>query len=191
MPKAVLTLEKEVVSPLIEGNTGRNAEATRDRIIQSGEFRQQQSAKYKVNGGEYDWSVTPSRQLDNPLELGIPIVDEGYTVTASAPGKESVTFEGIKISEYQASLDLNFELPSLPRTLHPAAVINRLNDDQNELTITVTERYTDGYVQELTETFVIRNNSAGTHDVGDHRVYVDTQGNTKIRSIYILDQMTD
>ncbi|RHW32837.1 hypothetical protein D1B31_21055 [Neobacillus notoginsengisoli] len=187
VPEATLKLEKEVVSPLIEGNTGLNEEATRDRITQSGEFRQQQTAVYEVKGGVYDWSVTPSKQLDNPLIHGTPIVDEGYTITVSAPGKKSVTKENVKISSYQSKIELDFELQSLPKETEVSAFVTKLKGNQNDLTITVTEHYTDGYVNEITETIRINNNAAGTYEVGDNQVYVDTKGDTQIRECYVVE----
>ncbi len=186
VPEATLTLEKEVVSPLIEGNTGRNEQATRDRITQSGEFRQQQTAVYEVKDGVYDWSVTPSKQLDNPLLLGTPIIDEGYTITASAPGKESVTIKNVKISEYQKTIELDFELPSLPKETEVSAFVTKLKGNQNDLTITVTEHYSDGYVNVIKETIRINNNAAGNYEVGDNLVYVDTKGNDQVRTATIV-----
>ena len=61
------------------------------------------------------------------------------------------------------------------------AIVNRLNGNKNELTITV-----EGPNRTYTETFLIDNNSAGTYKVGEYEVYVDTKGNTQIIACYIV-----
>ena len=68
----------------------------------------------------------------------------------------------------------------------PAASVKKQSGNQNELTITVTELYADGSTNEITETFKISNNAAGTYAVGDYSVYVDTKGNDQIRACYIV-----
>ena len=66
------------------------------------------------------------------------------------------------------------------------AEVEKLNGNKNNLTITVLEEYERG-VWEVTKTFSIDNNAAGTYQVGDHKVYVDTKGNTQIRECYIVE----
>ncbi|MFG1834362.1 M20/M25/M40 family metallo-hydrolase [Micromonospora chersina] len=68
----------------------------------------------------------------------------------------------------------------------PSAVVKKLNGDTNELTITVKQTRVDGSESPVTATFTIDNNAAGTYAVGDYKVYVDTKGNTQVRSISIL-----
>ncbi|MFF4812892.1 M20/M25/M40 family metallo-hydrolase [Micromonospora chersina] len=68
----------------------------------------------------------------------------------------------------------------------PLAVVKKLNGDTNELTITVKQTRVDGSESPVTATFTIDNNAAGTYAVGDYKVYVDTKGNTQVRSISIL-----
>jgi len=69
----------------------------------------------------------------------------------------------------------------------PTAVVNRLNGNQNELVITVTETLSDGTVNVISESFMIRNNASGTFEVEGYQVFVNTQGNTQIREIRIVD----
>jgi len=69
----------------------------------------------------------------------------------------------------------------------PTAFVNRLNGNQNELVITVTELFSDGTTTVITETFMIRNNASGTFQVGEYLVFVNTQGNTQIREIRIVE----
>ncbi|GAA1869169.1 hypothetical protein GCM10009687_41120 [Asanoa iriomotensis] len=68
----------------------------------------------------------------------------------------------------------------------PSAVVKKLTGNTNELTITVTQTHVDGSESPVTATFTIDNNAAGTYTVGDYRVYVDTKGNTQVRSISIV-----
>ena len=80
--------------------------------------------------------------------------------------------------------------PSPEKTLisaAPSAFVTKLNGNKNGLTITVTERFSDGTTKAVLATFSIDNNAAGTYQVGDYRVYVDTKGNTQIRTCYIVE----
>jgi len=69
----------------------------------------------------------------------------------------------------------------------PAAKVAKLNGSRNDLTITVTELYSDGSEIEITATISINNNAAGTYEVGGYKVYVDTKGNDQIRACYIVE----
>ena len=88
-------------------------------------------------------------------------------------------------SLYEAYRNLE-EAPVLVEAI-PTAFVNRLNGNQNELVITVTEVFDNGETNEITEHFMIRNNASGTFEVGDYRVFVNTQGNTQIREIRIVE----
>lgn len=68
-----------------------------------------------------------------------------------------------------------------------SAVVNKLNANQNELTVTVTETYQNRTTHEITDTFTIKNNAEGTYTVGDYKVFVNTKGNTQVRACYIVD----
>jgi len=68
------------------------------------------------------------------------------------------------------------------------ASVKKLNGNKNELTITITGLYADGSTEEITtKTLEISNNAAGTYEVGDYTVYVDTKGNDQIRACYIVE----
>ena len=69
----------------------------------------------------------------------------------------------------------------------PSASVEKVNDETNRLTVTVTETWSRGVVEDVTKTFVIRNNAGGTFDVGPWHVVVDTQGNTTVREVRIAD----
>jgi len=58
--------------------------------------------------------------------------------------------------------------------------------NKNNLTITVTELRSDFKIKTVSETFSINNNAAGTYNVGNYKVYVDTKGNDQIRACYIV-----
>ena len=70
----------------------------------------------------------------------------------------------------------------------PSAVVNKLNGNKNELTVTVTETYQNGKTHEISDTFTIKNNAEGTYTVGDYKVFVNTKGNTQIREIPIINE---
>ncbi|MCL1809037.1 MAG: hypothetical protein FWG42_04605 [Clostridiales bacterium] len=68
----------------------------------------------------------------------------------------------------------------------PAASVEKLSGNQNRLTVTVTEKLSDGKTNLITATIMINNNAAGTYNVGTYKVYVDTKGNTQIRECRIV-----
>lgn len=70
----------------------------------------------------------------------------------------------------------------------PAAHVEKRSGATNDLTVTVTEAYADGSTSQDAETFAIRNNAAGTYDVGSYRVYVATAGNTQVRDLRIVGE---
>ena len=51
----------------------------------------------------------------------------------------------------------------------------------------MTEVFDNGTENEITESFMIRNNASDIFEVGNYRVFVNTQGNTQIREIYIVE----
>jgi len=66
-----------------------------------------------------------------------------------------------------------------------SAYVIKNSGNQNTLVITVTETFSDGTTIDNTETFLIRNNSAGEYTVqgaAQYKVYVDTKGNNQIRA---------
>lgn len=66
------------------------------------------------------------------------------------------------------------------------AYVEKLNGNQNKLTITVTEHYFDGSTKDITQSFMINNNAAAKYDVSPYTVYVNTKGNDQIRECYIM-----
>ncbi|SDM75367.1 Endo-1,4-beta-xylanase, GH35 family [Fictibacillus solisalsi] len=70
----------------------------------------------------------------------------------------------------------------------PKATVEKLNGNQNKLTITVTEVYADDSKEAYTKEVLIRNNAADVYQVGPYKVYVDTKGNNKIHKCYIVKE---
>lgn len=68
----------------------------------------------------------------------------------------------------------------------PKASVEKINSNENNLTINVTELYSNGVKVVFTATATINNNAEGTYEVGDYLVYVNTKGNTQIRDCYIV-----
>jgi len=66
------------------------------------------------------------------------------------------------------------------------ASVKKLSGNKNDLTVTVTELYSDGLTISYTETFSINNNAADTYSVDVYKVYVDTKGNDQIRACEIV-----
>ena len=87
--------------------------------------------------------------------------------------------------EYIASEE-NMQLYAMWRWAVPSASVKKLNGNQNELTITVTEHYTNGKKIDIVLVIMINNNAAATYKVGRYSVYVDTKGNTQIRACEIV-----
>lgn len=67
-----------------------------------------------------------------------------------------------------------------------SACVNKLNGNRNELVVSVTKVYDNGKQEVVTAKYLINNNAAGTYQVDDYRVFVDTKGNTQIRECYIV-----
>lgn len=68
----------------------------------------------------------------------------------------------------------------------PTAAVEKLKGNQNKLTISVTESYSDGSTEEaFTEEILISNNAADAYQVGPYEVYVDTKGK-QVRECYIV-----
>lgn len=67
------------------------------------------------------------------------------------------------------------------------ASVTWVNGPQNMLSITVTETLSDGTTRTIEWSGLIANNAAGTYNVGNYQVFVNTKGNTQIRECYVVD----
>ena len=72
-----------------------------------------------------------------------------------------------------------------------SASVTQLNGNTNDLHVTVVEHLSNGEEVTTTATFNIRNNASGTYEVetphGVYNIFVNTQGNTQIREIRLVD----
>ena len=124
---------------------------------------------YTVNPEFLESNADPFPERGAVEERGFFVLGDGHKdAEFSSPGAVYVTVDNAVVDA------------------EPSAVVKKLKGSTNELTITVTETRVDGTVTTVTETFTIRNNSSGTYTVGDHEVFVDTKGNTQVRTIRIV-----
>ena len=126
------------------------------------------------------WATEISMKLaEETYEISIKLIEELNAFTANPVGNFdfSLNHDENAIPHY-ACLLLD--------DVTPAAFVEKLNGNKNNLTVTVTETYADGSKAFVEKTFSIDNNAAGTYAVGDYKVYVDTKGNTQIRDCRIV-----
>ena len=83
--------------------------------------------------------------------------------------------------------EINEALLNPLTSLNAEASVTRLQGNQNDLQLTLTKELTGGYTFETTETFRINNNASGTFRIGNRDVFVNTQGNTQIRELRIVE----
>ena len=97
-----------------------------------------------------------------------------------------LTMHNIEIEGNSIDLDLILAPVSIFGTIvdvEYSAFITRLNGNQNDLTITVTEYFEDGGINKLTDTFRIDNNGSGLFIIGNYEIFINTQGNDRIREL--------
>ncbi|WP_231687953.1 endo-1,4-beta-xylanase [Bacillus sp. FJAT-27251] len=70
----------------------------------------------------------------------------------------------------------------------PTAKVEKLNGNQNRLTVTVKEVYSDDSTEAFTEEIRIKNNAKDAYQVGPYKVYVETKGNDQIRKCTIVTE---
>jgi len=112
-------------------------------------------------------SIAVTEQGADPNTYIFTMPEEDVTISAE--------FEPIPVDE-----------PTLVSAV-PGAFVKKLSGNKNDLTITITETYSDDSVVIITETISISNNAAGTYEIGGYKVYVNTKGNDQIRDCYIVD----
>ena len=89
-------------------------------------------------------------------------------------------------TETSARTNLSFIYTPAQPSYYVTASVEKLNGNQNRLTITVTELYPGGTENVITETFLIPRNSEGTYEIGGYSVYVDTKGNIQVRQCEVV-----
>ena len=110
-------------------------------------------------------------------------------------GKTPYMVNGVRNADIDLLMPLTREYPLLDAaksevaSATPTAFVKKLKRNKNELTITITEETVCGCgkTNDYSETFIIRNNAAGTYTVGNYQVYVNTKGNDQIRECYIVE----
>ena len=120
---------------------------------------------YDAETGVAAWSFEPYKVKSyTPLELFAVVTYEQYYIFTEA------TAADISIHIVAVTAD---------------AAVKVLNGNKNDLTVVVTEFYSDGSTEKYTVTVSISNNAIGTYRVDAYDVYVDTKGNDQIRSCII------
>jgi hypothetical protein len=114
-----------------------------------------------------------------PLELTAGTYDYYCVVSGAADTKNVIS--------NIATVTVNAPLVITPVSVTLSAFITQFNGNKNDLTITVTEHFSDGSINVITKTFAINNNATGTYQVNNYNIYVDTKGNTQIRACYIAE----
>ena len=139
--------------------------------------------KYLVN-------TSPLAPVYNPADnawKNVPADDVVTVFGANDSNNEYYLHCYVENSKGVASQSTFGSYVKMPLSATPSAFVTKLNGNQNDLTITITELFSDGKKNVITVTLKINNNAAGTYKVGDYKVYVDTKGNTQIREIYIVN----
>jgi rhamnogalacturonan endolyase len=150
-----------------------------------------------------DWReevVLPGTEFD---ELVIFTTDQPtdqrlYTLAHNPQYRNDMTLKGyLQSANVDYFLGHGMTQPERPDIAYTrdAAVIDRevtasvekLRGPENDLTITVTEVDEDGGLTPVSATVRVRNNAAGTYEVGPYQVYVDVKGNTQVRDVRIVE----
>jgi predicted phosphodiesterase len=133
-----------------------------------------------------DFGIYTDESVANALAIIVSALDENTLESGSFMTQQNVINDAavaIKAALQEAKDTLVVKFVSAT----PDAFVTKLNGNQNDLTITVTDLYADGTTNAVTTTFKINNNAAGTYEVGGYKVYVDTKGNDQIRACYIVE----
>jgi uncharacterized repeat protein (TIGR02543 family) len=149
------------------------------------------------------WTVTFDSDGGSAVPPQKLAVGGSLVAKPADPVKEGYVFVGwyyispdyttlFNFDEMRASWDLTLTAKWEPAaavllSATPVASVKVLSGNQNELTIVVTEKYSDNSVVTLMATVMINNNASGTYSVGNYTVYVDTKGNDQIRVCHIVE----
>ncbi|WP_313344630.1 hypothetical protein [Sedimentibacter sp.] len=117
------------------------------------------------------------------------VIHSEAAISPDDPVREGWFFIGWNVDFSEVSEDL--AVTAQYKTTSATASIEKLIGNTNNLTITVTELYSDGSNIIFVEMFSINDNAAGTYVVDCYEVYVDTKGNDQIRACYIVRTIED
>jgi hypothetical protein len=137
-----------------------------------------------IDGLHYD-GTNPITFNGKPWYTNIGIQIKAPQFTVINVTADRVTFETYRV-DTMTPIDTYTVIKPVFVTATPEASVKQLSGNKNELTITVTELYSDGATNTFTQTFDVNNNTADTYTVGSYSVYVDTKGNTQVRTCYIV-----
>ena len=176
----LMSLQAKTLSPIPYLLPG----ATLPAIYQVGNNKADVAPYWYVRHGSRDCDTSYANQttLDYAL-ISNPSVNQSFLNFSFAFGR---VHQG-NYDTQEAVAWLDSVLKSIPPIVTPVATVEKLNGNQNNLTITVTVENSDGTTTVATSTIKINNNAAGTYSVGGYNVYVDTKGNDQIRACNIVD----
>jgi len=198
-----ITLRVPLINDEFTGEIIENIEPEKYNVYPLGSWRLHLPEDFKsINegnpfvAGKYEVKIGIESTYDYTTESGFYFGKDTY-VTVYINGKH---YDTIYSEIDQTALDtITFELilgedVSVVGT-NVNASVEQLKGNQNKLTITVTELLSDSSKNVIENTFMINNNAAGTYKVIDkndsnnyYMVFVETKGNTQIRSIYIVEK---
>jgi len=183
-----------MIALLTFSNDGRDVAVNWYSVKENKLFRDWNQFTFSIELGTYrvlfdtqGGSIVPKQTIEHG----------GLLTQPDAPTRSGYTFAGW----YYGEIEFNFNVPIKTNmvltaiweetkptidSVTPIASVKQLNGNKNDLTITLTEKLSDGTTNMFSQTFSINNNAADTYTVGTYRVYVDTKGNTQIRACYIV-----
>ena len=133
--------------------------------------------------------LDPNDYTDESWALFQAALEEVVAYLEAYVGNEPLSIdlrEGLYYALREAFEALVLYVPTLIEVI-PSARVTQLNGNTNDLHVTVTRVYSRGPLVEITETFNIRNNASGNFTVDGTTVFVNTQGNTQIREIRVVN----
>lgn len=119
----------------------------------------------------YQYTISPNGELSLSVPI-VPVLSIGDVIEV---------FINNFSTTYTIPKPVSFDYANV------SASVVKLNGNKNELIITITEVYTDESSEVTNYSFLINNNSSGTYEAGQYRVFVDTKGNTSIRACYFVE----
>jgi flagellin-like hook-associated protein FlgL len=119
------------------------------------------------------------------LEAAIRAAGDGLKATARADIDDAVSALASAVDEFENAAK-NGTYKTLASAT-PSAFVTQLAGNQNRLTISVKEIYTDGSENVVTSDIMVDNNAAGTYAAGAYKVYVNVKGNTQVRECYLVE----
>jgi len=153
-----------------------------------GEFLLYSKISYDVNGGEPEiggFTYIYRGETVHPDALPKGMIKNAYEFDGWALDGED--FDITKPIFTNITLVAKWRPISRVEYVKVSAYVVKLNGNQNELTIVVSEYYTNGTVLISESVHMINNNAAGVYRASGYKVYVDTKGNTQIRACYIVE----